>query len=68
MKNMLVGTGQSLGRGRMHQAGSVRDADLATLVCAYKKSVAGAYISVSPDAIAAAVPSGKHILSTKIDG
>ena len=68
MTNLLLGAGQPLGRGRMDRAGSLRDAELAAIVCAYKKSVAGAYVTIPPDSIAAKVPSGKHILSTKVDG
>lgn len=60
--------GAALGTGRIYPAGSLRDADLATLLSLYKCNVAGAYTSVSPDAIATTIPSGCHMASTKIDG
>ena len=68
MSHALSGRGMALGTGRMYPAGSLRDSELAALLASYKRDVAGAYTSVAPDAIAATIPDGKHIASTKIDG
>jgi len=64
----LDGRGRPLGAGRMYPAGSLRDVELAALLASYKRDVAGAYTSVSPDCIATTIPDGIHIASTKIDG
>ena len=63
-----TGRDRPLGTGRMYAAGSVRDSELATILASYKRDVAGAYTSISPDAIDTSIPSGRHIASTKIDG
>jgi hypothetical protein len=52
----------------MYPAGSIRDSELAALLASYKRDVAGAYTSVSPDDIASIIPAGRHVASTKIDG
>jgi len=64
----LNGKSSPLGSGLMYPPGSVRDAELAALLASYKRNVAGAYTTVSPDTIAATIPAGDHIASTKIDG
>lgn len=68
MSIALNDRGRPLGAGRMYPAGSVRDVELAALLATYKRDVAGAYTSVSPDDIASIIPAGRHVASTKIDG
>ena len=68
MSVVTTGRGRPLGSGLMYPAGSVRDAELAALFAACKQNVAGACTSVSPDAIAAIIPAGRHVASTKVDG
>ncbi|MHB1463301.1 MAG: AAA family ATPase [Armatimonadota bacterium] len=68
MDSIISRQGAPLGTGRIYPAGSLRDAELATLLASYKNNVAGAYTSVSPDAIATTIPAGQHMASTKIDG
>jgi ATP-dependent DNA ligase len=57
-----------LGKGRFHPAGSVGDQRIAEIVSSYKQDIAGAYTSVSCDAIRQNIPSGRHIVATKVDG
>jgi hypothetical protein len=52
----------------MYPTGSVRDTELASLLTLYKRDVAGAYTTVSADAITPTIPTGDHVASTKIDG
>lgn len=59
---------QPLGTGRMAPAGSVADPALRGRLSAYKRNVAGAYRSLPPDEIAAALPPGPCVVSEKIDG
>ena len=68
MSILISGRGRPLGSGSIYPAGSVRDSELATLIASYKQNVAGAYTGVSPKSIAATIPDGRHIASTKIDG
>ncbi|MHB9036970.1 MAG: AAA family ATPase [Armatimonadota bacterium] len=68
MSELISGRGRPLGSGMMYPAGSVRDSEISTLLTLYKSNVAGAYASVSPDSIAATIPAGSHIASTKTDG
>ncbi|MHB9038539.1 MAG: AAA family ATPase [Armatimonadota bacterium] len=68
MSELISGRARPLGTGLMYPAGSVRDSELAALLTLYKSNVAGAYASVSPDSIAATIPTGNHIASAKIDG
>ncbi len=68
MSVVTTGRGRPLGTGRMHPAGSIPDSELGALLASYKRDVAGAYTSVAPDAIAATIPAGRHVASTKIDG
>jgi len=60
--------GKPLGTGRMYPAGSLADRRLLDILASYKRNVAGAYSSVSPDAVSTVFPSGYHIVSTKVDG
>ena len=57
-----------LGRGRLYPAGSVTDPRLREKIASYKRDIAGAYTSVSPDSIDRSIPDGRHVVSTKIDG
>jgi AAA+ superfamily predicted ATPase len=59
---------QPLGTGLMAPAGSVTDATLAARLATYKRNVAGTYRSVSPVAIATALPPGPYAVSPKVDG
>ncbi|MCL5104998.1 MAG: hypothetical protein M1133_12910, partial [Armatimonadetes bacterium] len=68
MSILISGRGMPLGSGRIHPAGSIRDAELAALLTLYKRDVAGAYAGMAPDSVAATIPTGSHIASTKIDG
>ncbi len=68
MSMVIAGRGRPLGSGMMYPAGSLRDAEFASLLASYKQNIAGAYTSVAPDAIAATIPAGLHTVSTKIDG
>lgn len=68
MSHAVSGRGMALGAGRMYPAGSIRDTELAAVLASYKRDVAGAYTSVSPDDIASIIPAGHQVASTKIDG
>jgi len=66
----IIGEGRCspLGQGRFYPAGSVGDPKIAEIVSSYKRDIAGAYTSVSCDAIHQSIPIGKHTVSTKVDG
>lgn len=68
MNDLLSGRKQPLGSGHLYPAGSLRDGELAAKLASYKSHVAGAYTGIAPDAIHAAVPPGRHVVSTKVDG
>jgi len=57
-----------LSKGKLFSAGSAGDPRIAEIVSSYKRDIASAYISVSHDAIRQSIPSGRHIVSTKVDG
>ena len=57
-----------LGAGWMASAGSLTDGKLASLLSAYKRTVAGNYRSVAPDDITRTIPPGDHVVSEKVDG
>ena len=60
--------GKPLGTGMIYPAGSICDPEIADLLSAYKRDIAGAYSSLSSDEIPMKIPLGCHIASTKIDG
>ena len=57
-----------LGRGRCAPAGSIADAALFARLAAYKRTVAGAFVGLSPADVATRLPPGPSIISEKLDG
>lgn len=60
--------GSPLGKGSLHPAGSVVDAELAANVYAYRRRVASAYRSVKPIEMSAGIFGGPFHVSPKVDG
>lgn len=67
MSLVIADTWRPLGTGRQASAGALRDPGIADLVASYKRAVAGAYHSLSPEAVNS-LPPGAYRVSTKIDG
>ena len=60
--------GVSLGSGKFLSPGSLKDSELAGLLMRYRRSVASAYSSVSPDEISSSFTAGPFHVSPKVDG
>lgn len=60
--------GASLGSGKLLGPGSLKDAELAGLLMRYRRNVASAYSSISPDEIFSVFTVGPLHISPKIDG
>jgi hypothetical protein len=65
---MMQTEGAPLGRGSIHPAGSVEDADLMQTVQTYRRRVTSAYRSVRPEEIGVAITGSPYAVSPKIDG
>ena len=60
--------GISLGNGKFLSPGSLKDSELAGLLMLYRRSVASAYSSVSPDEISSFFTTSPFHVSPKVDG
>ena len=60
--------GVSLGSGKFLSPGSLKDSELAGQLMRYRRSVASAYSSVSPDEISSSFTAGPFHISPKVDG
>ena len=65
---MNLNNGSPLGKGTLHPAGSVSDAELMASVQSYRRRIASGYRSVKPDEIGTGIFGAPFLVSPKIDG